>query len=134
MNNAKNICELKLRDYEKELKFTVKIVGDVNDADYVMEETILSEDSFNKALPYILALFKLNDEERGFEKREELWEQYYSQEEIKALDWHMADFISIPANEWDDAHTIESINITAQKDGMIYDVVVDVDAVLPINK
>ena len=124
--------ELKLRDNVKELTFTIKVEGDVNDGDGVMEETILNEEEFNLALPYILALFKLNWKRHGNEERNKIWEQYYSEDEIENLNWYITEWISIPSCEWGEAHTIEGINITAQKDGMIYDVIIDKNKVLPI--
>ena len=124
--------ELRLRDNVKELTFTVKVVGDVNDADYVTKVTNLSEKKFNEALSFILALLKLNKVECGYREREELWKEYYSEDEIENIDWYIIDYIAIPDNEWDWAHTIESVEITAQKDGMIYDVIIDETKVLPI--
>lgn len=123
---------LKLKD-NKDLEFSIKVIGDVNDADFVLKETILSEEEFNETMPYLLALLKLNGVERGYKEREDIWEEFYSEDEIKVLDWYMFDYIAIPDNEWSYwAHTIESIEVTAQKDGMIYDVVIDEDKVLPI--
>ena len=123
---------LKLKD-NKDLEFSIKVVGDVNDADFVLKETILSEEEFNETMPYLLALLKLNGVERGYKEREDIWEEYYSEDEIEVLDWYMSDYIEIPDDQWNYwAHTIESVEITAQKDGMVYDVIIDEDKVLPI--
>ena len=84
-------------------------------------------------MPYLLALLKLNGVERGYKEREDIWEEYYSEDEIEVLDWYMSDYIEIPDDQWNYwAHTIESVEITAQKDGMVYDVIIDEDKVLPI--
>ena len=118
----------------KHKTFTVTIVADSNDADYITAIGEYKEEDF-KALSIILKDIKDN-----FSKSHQLetwnsdrYKTLFTQEQLKVMGvtvdelLDVAEYLCIPINDWDYeyCHTLERLEVTCiDVDGITYDVVI----------
>jgi len=101
-------------------KFTVTIVADSNDADYITTIQEYTEEEFN------LIVDELINIQKNYSGHQQL-ENYAEDEEYTLFDEDTNTacyaWINIPSGEWGKCHTLKSIDITClTEDGVLYNV------------
>ena len=121
---------LKNDSFSKDLYY-VYIEGDVNDGDYITEETIYTKKEFELILPLLKDMWDNYSDngrlERWVSCRDDydyLCELGYSDVEIeKVLSINFGDIVNIPSSEWGYAHTLVDLNMyMINKDGVKYNI------------
>jgi hypothetical protein len=95
------------------MEYSVRIAGDVNDADYEYKEfdMVKGDETHQVLLKFIKFLkeTKFPGRHNNIDENAELYEEYFTEEE---LDGYIHSFIPTDYGSGDDAHTIESVEIT----------------------